>query len=78
MEAEGRGDCESLDRTSRREVLRQRVHEGSLWRRVGQWRRAGVMEHGEITPRRPGSCQGGPLTHPRPYMRNSIDIPMNP
>ena len=59
MEADVRGYCESMDRTCRREVLRQRGNDGSLWRLIGKWLRAGVMEHGELPPRRQVSCTVG-------------------
>jgi retron-type reverse transcriptase len=44
------GYFDSIDRTRLREVLRQRVNAGSLWRLSGKWLRAGVMDHGVRTP----------------------------
>jgi hypothetical protein len=46
VEAAGRGDFASLDRTRRRAVLRQRGNEGRILRLIGQWLRAGVMADG--------------------------------
>ena len=62
VEAEVRGDVESLDRTRLREVLRQRVNDGSRWRLLGQWRRAGVRAHGVLTPPETGVVQGGVIS----------------
>jgi retron-type reverse transcriptase len=62
VEAEVRGDFESLDRTRRREVLRQRVNDGSLWRLIGTWQRAGVMDHGVLTHPETGVVQGGVIS----------------
>jgi len=60
--AEVRGACESIDRTCRREVLRTRVNEGSIRRRMGKWRRAGVRDHGALTPPETGVVQGGGIS----------------
>jgi hypothetical protein len=62
VDAEGRGDCERIDRTRRREVRRQRVNDGSLGRLMGQWRRAGVMDSGVLTHPETGVGPGGVLS----------------
>jgi RNA-directed DNA polymerase len=62
VDADVRGDFERLDRTRRREVLRQRVTDGSLWRLLGKGRRAGVMDHGVLTHPETGVVQGGVLS----------------
>jgi hypothetical protein len=50
VEADVRGYCDSIDRTRLHEVLRKRVNDGRLWRLIGKWLRAGVMDHGVLTP----------------------------
>ena len=65
--AEVRGDVDSLDRTRRREVLRQRVHDGRLMRRSGQWLRAGVLDDGERQHPETGVRQGGVLAPGRAH-----------
>jgi RNA-directed DNA polymerase len=62
VDADGSGSCESLDRTCLRAVLRKRGNDGSLWRLMGKWLRAGVMEHGELTHPETGVVQGGGLS----------------
>jgi hypothetical protein len=59
VEAEVSGDFDSIDRTRLREVLRQRVNDGRMLRRIGKWRRAGVMEDGALAPPETGVVQGG-------------------
>jgi retron-type reverse transcriptase len=59
VEAEGRGDVDSMDRTRRPEVLRQRGHEGRIRRLMGKWRRAGVREDGVLSHPERGVGQGG-------------------
>ena len=62
VDADGRGYCESIDRTRLREVLRQRVHDGRVWRLMGQWWRAGVMAEGVLTHPETGVVQGGGIS----------------
>jgi retron-type reverse transcriptase len=69
VEADVRGYCESMDRTCRREVLRQRGNDGSLWRLIGKWLRAGVMEHGELPPPETGVVHGGVIS---PVLANIV------
>jgi RNA-directed DNA polymerase len=59
VEADVRGDVDSLDSTRRREVLRQRVHDGRILRRMGKWWRAGGMDHGVLTHPETGVVHGG-------------------
>jgi hypothetical protein len=53
---------DSLDRTRRREVLRQRVKDGRILRLIGTWLRAGVMEEGELSHPETGVVQGGVIS----------------
>jgi group II intron reverse transcriptase/maturase len=62
VDADVSGYFDSIDRTRLREVLRQRVHEGSLVRLIGKWRRAGVMDHGVLTHPETGVVQGGGIS----------------
>jgi hypothetical protein len=48
-----------MDRTRWRAGRRQRVHEGSLWRLMGTWRRAGGMAAGGRPPPATGVGPGG-------------------
>jgi RNA-directed DNA polymerase len=59
VEADVSGYFDSLDRTRWREVLRQRVNAGRIWRRMGKWLRAGVIEAGVLTHPDTGVVQGG-------------------
>ena len=59
VDAEGRGAFARIDRTRRREVLRQRVHDGRVLRLMGQWVRAGVMAEGVLRHPETGVVQGG-------------------
>ena len=59
VEAEVRGDFESIDKTWLRDRLRTRVHEGSLVRLMGKWRHAGVREAGVLRHPETGVPQGG-------------------
>ena len=59
VDADVSGDFDSSDRTRLREVLRQRGNEGRIWRLMGKWLRAGVMEEGELSHPETGVVQGG-------------------
>jgi RNA-directed DNA polymerase len=59
VDADVRGDFDSIDRTCLREVLRQRVNAGRIWRLIGKWLRAGVMENGVLYHPETGVVQGG-------------------
>jgi RNA-directed DNA polymerase len=59
VDAEVSGYCASIDRTCLREGLRKRGNEGSILCLIGQWLRAGVMAHGELTHPETGVVQGG-------------------
>jgi len=50
---------DSIDRTRLREVLRQRVNDGSILRLIGKWLRAGVMEDEILSYPETGVVQGG-------------------
>lgn len=52
----------SLDRSTLREILRQRVRDGVLLRLVGKWLRAGVLEEGRLTHPDSGTPQGGVIS----------------
>ena len=62
MDAEVRGYFDSIDRTRLREVLRQRVNDGSILRLIGKWLRAGVMEEGIVSHPETGVVQGGVIS----------------
>jgi RNA-directed DNA polymerase len=62
VDADVSGYVDSIDRTRRREVLRQRVNDGRIWRLIGKWRRAGVMDHGVLTHPETGVVQGGVIS----------------
>jgi group II intron reverse transcriptase/maturase len=59
VDADVRGYFDSLDRTRLREVLRQRVKDGSILRLIGQWPRAGVLEEGVVSHPETGVVPGG-------------------
>ena len=62
VEAEVRGYVDSIDRTRRRAVLRQRVHEGGILRLIGQGLRAGVMADEGLRHPETGVVQGGVIS----------------
>ena len=62
VDAEVSGYFDRIDRTRLREVLRQRVNEGSLLRLIGKWLRAGVLEAGGVSHPEPGVVQGGVIS----------------
>ena len=62
VEAAISGYFDSIDRTRLRDVLRQRVNDGGLWRLIGQWLRAGVMEEGVLSHPETGVVQGGVIS----------------
>lgn len=59
VDAEVRGYFDSIDRTRLRDVLRQRVNDGSILRLIGKWLRAGVMADGILSHPETGVVQGG-------------------
>jgi RNA-directed DNA polymerase len=59
VEAAVRGDVDSLDRTRRQAVRRQRVHAGRSRRLMGKWLRAGVREDGVLSHSESGVVPGG-------------------
>ena len=60
VEADVRGDCDRIERTQLRAVLRQRVNAGRIGRLLGPWRRAGVMAEGGVSSPETGVVHGGP------------------
>jgi retron-type reverse transcriptase len=62
VEADVRGYCDSIDRIRLREVLRQRVKDGSILRLMGTWLRAGVLEEGRGSHPETGVGQGGVIS----------------
>jgi RNA-directed DNA polymerase len=69
VEADVSGYFDSIDRTSRREVRRQRVNDGRRVRLIGKWRRAGVMDPGVLTHPETGVVQGGGIS---PVLANRV------
>ncbi len=59
VDADVSGYFDSIDRTRLREVLRQRVNDGSILRLIGKWLRAGVMEDEILSHPETGVVQGG-------------------
>jgi group II intron reverse transcriptase/maturase len=62
VDADVSGYFDSIDRTRRREVLRQRVNDGRILCLIGKWLRAGVMEEGELSHPETGVVQGGVIS----------------
>jgi len=62
VDADVRGDFDSMDRTRLREGRRQRVKDGRRWRLIGQWLRAGGMEDGALPHPETGVVQGGGIS----------------
>jgi RNA-directed DNA polymerase len=63
-EADVSGDCDRIDGTRLREVLRKRVNDGRIRRLIGKGLRAGGMEDGALTHPETGVPQGGVVTLP--------------
>jgi len=62
VDADVSGYFDSIDRIRLREVLRQRVNDGSILRRIGKWLRAGVMEEGRGSHPETGVVPGGVIS----------------
>jgi group II intron reverse transcriptase/maturase len=62
IDADIRGFFDSLDHSLVRDVLRQRVKDGSILRLIGKWLKAGVIDGGELTYPESGSPQGGVIS----------------
>jgi RNA-directed DNA polymerase len=62
VDADISGYFDSIDRTRLRDVLRTRVNDGGLWRLIGKWLRAGVMEEGVLSHPETGVVQGGVIS----------------
>jgi group II intron reverse transcriptase/maturase len=52
----------TLDHAHRRELLKQRVRDGGVLRRIGKWLNAGVLEEGTLTFPDAGTPPGGVLS----------------
>ena len=59
VDADVSGYFDSIDRTRLREVLRQRVNDGSILHLIRKWLHASVMEEGVLTHSETGVVQGG-------------------
>jgi RNA-directed DNA polymerase len=62
VDADVSGYFDSIDRIRLREVLRQRVNDGSILRLIGKWLRAGVLEEGVVSHPETGVVQGGVIS----------------
>jgi group II intron reverse transcriptase/maturase len=62
VDADVSGYFDGIDRTRLRDVLRQRVNDGRIWRLIGKWLRAGVMEAGVLHHPDTGVVQGGTIS----------------
>jgi RNA-directed DNA polymerase len=62
VEVDIRKFFDTLDHAQLRTFLRQRVRDGVLWRLIGKWLNAGVMEDGAVTYPETGSPQGGVIS----------------
>ena len=62
VDADVSGYFDSIDRTRLRDVLRQRVNDGSILRLIGKWLRAGVMEDEIRSHPETGVVQGGVIS----------------
>ena len=62
IDADIRGCFDSIDHGLLRDVLRQRVNDGSILRLIGKWLNAGVIEEGNLTYPEAGSPQGGGIS----------------
>ena len=59
VEADVSGFFDTIDRSSLREMIKQRVNDGGILRLIGKWLHAGVLEAGELTYPDQGTPQGG-------------------
>jgi RNA-directed DNA polymerase len=55
---------DSLDHDLLREVIRKRVNDGGIWRLIGKWLHAGVLDGEQVTYPEQGTPQGGVITLP--------------
>ena len=62
IDADLSGFFDSIDHGLLRDVLRQRVNDGSILRLIGKWLNAGVIEEGNLTYPEAGSPQGGGIS----------------
>src|SRR5262245_43187739 len=59
VDAEVSGFFDTLDWSHRRACIQQRVKEGGIWRLLGTWLHAGVLEAGALSSPAKGTPQGG-------------------
>ena len=59
VDADISGYFDSIDRSKLREVIQERVNDGSILRLIGKWLNAGVMEGENLTYPDQGTPQGG-------------------
>lgn len=62
LEADIRKFFDTLDHDHLKQMLRQRVRDGVLFRLIGKWLNAGVVTEGEISRPESGSPQGGVIS----------------
>ena len=59
VDADVSGFFDSLDHGLLQDVIRKRVNDGGIWRLMGKWLRAGVLEGEQVTYPEKGTPQGG-------------------
>jgi group II intron reverse transcriptase/maturase len=62
LDADVSGFFDNLDHGWLRKIIKQRVNDGGLLRRIGKWLNAGVMEGGILTYPEKGTPQGGVIS----------------
>ena len=62
VDADVRGFFDHLDWGHLRECIQQRGSDGGIWRRLGKWLHAGVLESGALTSPDKGAPQGGVIS----------------
>jgi group II intron reverse transcriptase/maturase len=62
LEIDIRKFFDALDHRHLRAILRRRVRDGVLLKRIGKWLKAGVLEDGRVTHPESGSPQGGVIS----------------
>ena len=62
LEVDIRKFFDTLDHAHLRQIVRQRVRDGTLLRLIGKWLNAGVLESGSLTYPDAGSPQGGVIS----------------
>lgn len=62
IDADISGFFDSIDHTLLRELLQQRVNDGTILRFIGKWLNAGVLEEGQLSYSDAGTPQGGVIS----------------